>query len=86
MQGAVERIESALKESDGFEELSGGISLAGRCFQNWGLVNPPLAATLNQLLIRGATAAKPTGSGLGGYVLSLWNSEDKIPKEAIRVG
>lgn len=62
----------------GFEErnlkkLADGINLCGQVFGEWGLCNEPVTRHINMLFNEGAIAAKPVGSGLGGYVLSLWN-------------
>ncbi|MBL7543813.1 MAG: hypothetical protein JNL11_08350 [Bdellovibrionaceae bacterium] len=42
------------------------------CFKIWGLTEGAVDAHINFLKSQGALAAKPTGSGGGGYVLSLW--------------
>ncbi len=60
-----------------FNKLTDAIQDASDCFNQWGLINQPLQAHMNALYEQGALAVKPTGSGNGGYVLSLW---DKIPK------
>jgi mevalonate kinase len=52
--------------------LQKAISLAYDCFLQWGLVNSALAQHIDALMREGALAAKPTGSGAGGYVVSLW--------------
>lgn len=49
------------------------IDLAARCFQEWGLVSPSMQQKILWLYSHGAKAVKPTGSGGGGYLLSLWN-------------
>lgn len=55
------------------------------CFQDWGLMSTSLSEHIQVLLDLGAMAAKPTGSGGGGYVLSLWNEEPyNLPFEAIK--
>ncbi len=46
------------------------------CFKEWGLTTGAVDQHISLLKSRGALAAKPTGSGGGGYVLSLW--ADKI--------
>lgn len=45
---------------------------AGSCFKAWGLLNDELSQHIQWLYDNGALAVKPTGSGRGGYVLSLW--------------
>lgn len=42
------------------------------CFKEWGLTNGQVDTHISFLKSQGALAAKPTGSGGGGYVLSLW--------------
>ncbi len=49
-----------------------------------GLISESLQQHMQQLLHEGALAVKPTGSGSGGYVLSLWESEP-TNEELIRV-
>lgn len=46
------------------------------CFKEWGLADGAVDQHISLLKSKGALAAKPTGSGGGGYVLSLW--ADKI--------
>ena len=59
-------------------DLSKAIQLAKNCFQQWGLIHGQLEEHLHFLLDKGALAAKPTGSGAGGYVLSLWDSANSF--------
>lgn len=54
--------------------LVNGMQQALGCFREWGLVSTALNEHMHQLLQQGACAVKPTGSGDGGYVLSLWDS------------
>ena len=63
---------------DSIQQLANGMNKAGECFFKWGLVSEGLQQHLQQLVAHGAIAAKPTGSGGGGFVISLW---DKIPPE-----
>lgn len=60
------------------ECLAKAMNKARDCFYQWGLVSESLQQHMNQLLAKGAIAVKPTGSGGGGFVLSLW---DKQPAE-----
>ena len=57
------------------ERLAEAINKAGNCFYQWGLVSESLQKHMNQLLAKGAIAVKPTGSGGGGFVLSLWEKK-----------
>ncbi|MDR0677584.1 MAG: hypothetical protein LBF57_02840 [Holosporaceae bacterium] len=68
--------ENALKISD-FGRLKDGINLANKVFCQWGLCNQTLKTHIDDLILAGAVAAKPVGSGLGGYVLSLWEDTPK---------
>jgi mevalonate kinase len=75
MAKAVELAERALHEGEetGFLKLKEAMSLANSCFERWNLSgDEPVAAHLHWLMEQGAAAVKPTGSGGGGYVLSLW--------------
>ena len=63
--------------SQGLELLSQAIHQAKDCFSSWGLTSSILANHMQILTDAGAIACKPTGSGDGGYVLSLW--KESIP-------
>ncbi len=77
MSEAVELIELSLKEKSdsSLNQLVEGFNKANNCFKDWGLLSPPLESHMEKLKKSGAIAMKPTGSGLGGHVLSLWGSE-----------
>ena len=53
--------------------LAHAINRAGDCFQKWGLVSDNLQQHMHTLKNKGAVAVKPTGSGGGGFVISLWD-------------
>lgn len=77
MSEAVSMAEAALAQvspDHGFERLADAINKARTCFERWGLAGGELAAHIQKLLHAGAYAVKPTGSGDGGYVLSLWRT------------
>jgi mevalonate kinase len=82
MKKAVDLAEVALAAGpvEGLQKLKESINLARSCFELWGL-SPD--SHIQYLLSQGAVAAKPTGSGDGGFVLSLW---DKEPPEEVRSG
>lgn len=64
---------SALKDTEqGIHQLIEAITLANMCFKQWGLIHSNLEHHMEALTKAGALACKPTGSGGGGYVVSLW--------------
>lgn len=73
---AVHDCKKALEEGsvDSIDELAQGINKAALCFFQWGLVSESLQQHMSLLQNLGALAVKPTGSGGGGYVLSLWQN------------
>lgn len=74
MADAVNACEEALiaGEEKGFEKLRAAIESAGTCFKEWGLASGAVAEHERKLREAGAVAVKPTGSGGGGFILSLW--------------
>lgn len=83
MRDAVELSAEALagSEAEGLMKLKTAIDKARGCFEAWELCGGDLGYHLRQLNEAGALAVKPTGSGGGGYVLSLW---DKEPPSSLR--
>lgn len=84
MAESVELSKQALamtSAAEGLPLLAKAIDNACQCFTQWKLVGNELGRHLQELLKSGAIAVKPTGSGGGGYVLSLWKTE---PPEAIK--
>ncbi len=57
------------------KHLRQAIDLAYSCFLDWGLCEGLCGQHMEELKRKGAIAVKPTGSGGGGYVVSLWESE-----------
>ncbi|STY29789.1 mevalonate kinase [Legionella wadsworthii] len=81
---AVEESKNALEQGgvNALSMLAQAINKAADCFYQWNLVSESLQQHMNRLLADGALAVKPTGSGVGGYVLSLW---DKKPPEYLEL-
>ena len=75
MTEAVLKAEQGLLKTNspqGLDLLTKAFSLAEECFFKWGLTGKELKKHIAFLKKRGALAVKPTGSGAGGCVLSLW--------------
>ncbi len=62
-------------ENDGLVGFIESINKAKSCFERWSLISEDLDIHMKKLSEEGALAVKPTGSGRGGYVISLWRSE-----------
>lgn len=74
MHDSVIEARDALEESDAAKnKLANVINKAADCFQQWRLVSNKLQKHMDELRLAGALAVKPTGSGGGGYVISLWD-------------
>ncbi len=63
---------SERNSTDRMSDLIAGIDLARNCFEQWGLVTEKMFDHMAKLKSAGALAVKPTGSGKGGYLLSVW--------------
>lgn len=72
MRRAVQLAKNALTTHHSISNLAEAMQKAAECFYVWGLVNDSMQAQIDALLEAGALAVKPTGSGCGGYILSLW--------------
>lgn len=82
MKAAVEQALNALtseKSESAVRDLYDSVQAASECFHAWGLTEGELQRHMDELLEKGAKVVKPTGSGGGGFVLSIWESEP--PKE-----
>jgi mevalonate kinase len=77
MREAVRLAEVALQSDadEGFDALARAIDQARDCFYQWGLCDGVVDQHMQMLTAAGAYAVKPTGSGGGGYILSLWKTE-----------
>lgn len=76
MHESVELAMEALAnpKTTGLQQLADAINVANNCFKMWGLYSEKIDNHIQVLLQAGAIAAKPTGSGAGGFILSLWES------------
>ena len=75
MHNSVLEARMALEEKN-LLRLATAIKNACDCFKQWGLISPSLQQHMQTLRDAGAIAVKPTGSGGGGYVVSLWASSE----------
>lgn len=78
MRESVHLAEQALnlkQSAESFDKLSNAIHMARGCFERWHLTEGECGTHMQMLERAGAKAVKPTGSGGGGYVLSLWDKE-----------
>lgn len=77
MAESVEDAKAALEQggAEVTSNLAKAINKAADCFMQWGLVSEGLQQHMNWLTSMGALAVKPTGSGGGGFVLSLWDRQ-----------
>lgn len=90
MADATQMALHALQQSQaiGLPLLTNAINKAHLCFRQWGLAAGKVEQHINHLLEAGALAAKPTGAGDGGFVLSLWPhliEPDKAPAKMIQL-
>lgn len=88
MNQAVEKSRQALETNtpNSLPLLIEAIKACTECFKDWGLVSETLQQHMQSLSNAGALAVKPTGSGGGGYVLSLWNKKPPaLPGEFIAI-
>ncbi len=65
--------EKTMTKKNRLNFLQKSFELAEECFLEWNLVGKEMKKHIAELKQKGALAAKPTGSGECGYVLSLWN-------------
>lgn len=81
MEESVQLAKNALEQNtiEGYQQLIAAINKASGCFHDWGLVSENLQQHMNKLIQAGAQAVKPTGSGNGGFVLSLWDNQCTPP-------
>ena len=78
MEKSVNLCLQALKETDNSQcnsILTKALTLGEDCFHRWKLISYDLERQMAYLKQQGALAVKPTGSGLGGHVISLWGQQ-----------
>ncbi|MCZ0933434.1 MAG: mevalonate kinase, partial [Oligoflexia bacterium] len=78
MDQSVQLCLQALKETNKEQSLSiltEALNLGYKCFEQWELISYDLEQHIQHLKQKGALAVKPTGSGLGGHVISLWDKQ-----------
>ena len=80
MGEAVNKARLALEQNSpsSLALLQEAIQEGAKCFQDWGLVSETLHQHMQILYNQGALAVKPTGSGNGGFVISLWEKPPSI--------
>ncbi len=72
MKEAVSMALAAFETPGDTQKMTLSLEMAAECFQRWEIIGPQLQSHINWLKRKGALAVKPTGSGWGGFVLSLW--------------
>lgn len=85
MKDVVNNFKILLHEKDSILNWIQNLNKAHNCFEQWGLVNESVKKHQQKLLEAGALSVKLTGSGNGGYMLSLWkeNPPSTLPFEMI---
>jgi mevalonate kinase len=73
MGASVQQLKTLLSLRSAIDsEWSQALNVAQSCFLDWGLVPNEAQKHIDTLIQAGALSCKMTGSGGGGYILSLW--------------
>ncbi len=83
MKQSVKLAFSSLCERESLEDLKKSFDLASDCFFQWGLWTPRMRELEASLKKAGALAVKPTGSGNGGFLLSLWEHKPQHSEDLV---
>ncbi|MBX9766553.1 MAG: hypothetical protein K2X47_04710 [Bdellovibrionales bacterium] len=80
MKSSVDAACLAFSKDGTIFDMAESFRLARKCFEDWGLTGGKLGEHMEELIRAGALAVKPTGSGGGGHVLSLWERMPSVAK------
>jgi mevalonate kinase len=75
MSQAVTMAQSALAKEGDILGLAEALQIGQSCYRDWGLVPKEVADKIEALTQAGALACKLTGSGGGGFLLTLWKQK-----------
>lgn len=75
MDESVQQFKALLVSPVSLIDWIKAIKKSNNCFEQWGLVTDTVKSHQQKLIDSGALAVKLTGSGGGGYVVSLWETQ-----------
>ena len=84
MERSVIEAKKALESrytDESLKHITQSFLLAEQCFSEWNLISEQMRQQMDLLKKNGALTVKPTGSGAGGCLLSLW---DKHPDSSLK--